>query len=164
MLRPNFIINQITDITVDFLKEQNIKALFLDVDNTLSVAHADKTLREGVLEWLEEMKQGGISLMILSNAKKKRAEKFAKSIGLDVVGLAAKPLPFGYIRGLKALKEKAKNTAIVGDQVFTDVLGGKLSGIKTILVTNITPEDSLSFKIRRKIEKKLKSRWQKNEC
>ena len=161
MLRPDFIKNQITDITVDFLKEHNIEALFLDVDNTLSVAHANKTLREGVKEWLDTMKQGGISLMILSNAKKNRAEKFAKSIGLSVIGLAAKPLPFGYLRGLKASKVKAKNTAIVGDQIFTDVLGGKLSGIKTILVTNITPEDSLSFRIRRKIEKKLRSRWQK---
>ena len=160
MLRPNFIINQITDITVDFLKEQNIKALFLDVDNTLSVAHADKTLREGVLEWLEEMKQGGISLMILSNAKKKRAEKFAKSIGLDVVGLAAKPLPFGYLKAVKNLNESKRTTAVVGDQIFTDVFGGRLAGIKTILVTDITPEQTLSFKIRRKIEQKLRKRWE----
>ena len=163
MLRPNFIINVITDISVDFLKQNNITALLLDVDNTLSIAHANKTLREGVLEWLDDMKQGDIKLMILSNAKKNRAKLFADSIGLDVVGLAAKPLPFGYIKAAKKLNNKHKNTAIVGDQVFTDVLGGKLSGIKTILVTNITPEDSLSFRIRRKIEKKLKSRWLKDE-
>ena len=161
MLRPNFIINVVTDISVDFLKQNNITALLLDVDNTLSIAHANKTLREGVLEWLEEMKKGGISLMILSNAKQNRAKLFANSIGLGVVGLAAKPLPFGYIKAAKMLKTKHKNTAIVGDQVFTDVLGGKLAGIKTILTTNITPEDSLSFKIRRKIEKKLRARWQK---
>lgn len=160
MLRPDFIINQITDISADFLKQNNIDALFLDVDNTLSVAHANKTLREGVTEWLEEMKQSGISLMILSNAKQRRAEKFANSIGLNVVGMAAKPLPFGYIKALKTLKSKRRNTAIVGDQVFTDVLGGKLSGIKTILTTNITPEETLSFKVRRKIEKKLRKRWQ----
>ncbi len=162
MLRPDFIINQITDITVDFLKQNNITALLLDVDNTLSIAHANKTLREGVEEWLDIMRQNEIRLMILSNAKQKRAEKFAKSIGLDVVGLAAKPLPFGYIKAAKRLKAKHKNTAIVGDQVFTDVLGGKLSGIKTILTTNITPEEPLSFKVRRKIEKKLRARW-KNE-
>lgn len=162
MLRPNFIIEEITDITVDFLKQNNITALLLDVDNTLSIAHANKTLRDGVAEWLDKMEQGGIKLMILSNAKQKRAEKFAKSIGLDVVGMAAKPLPFGYIKALKRLNNKRKNTAIVGDQVFTDVLGGKLAGIKTFLTTNITPEETLSFKIRRKIEKKLRTRW-KNE-
>lgn len=160
MLRPDFIVNQITDISVDFLKQNKIEALLLDVDNTLSVAHANKNLREGVPEWLDEMKQSGIKLMVLSNAKQKRAEKFANSIGLNVVGMAAKPLPFGYIKALKRLKSKAKNTAIVGDQVFTDTLGGKLAGIKTILTTNITPEETLSFKIRRKIEKKLKARWQ----
>ena len=160
MLRPDFIVDEITDISVDFLKQNNINALLLDVDNTLSVAHANKTLRAGVPEWLEEMKQSGIKLMVLSNAKQKRAEKFANSIGLNVVGMAAKPLPFGYVKALKRLKSKAKNTAIVGDQVFTDTLGGKLTGIKTILTTNITPEETLSFKIRRKIEKKLRLRWQ----
>lgn len=160
MLRPNFIINEITDITVDFLRDNNIEALLLDVDNTLSVAHANKTLRAGVKEWLDSMQQSGIKLMILSNAKTNRAKQFANSIGLDAVGMAAKPLPIGYIKALKRLKTKRANTAIVGDQVFTDTLGGKLSGIKTILVTDITPEESLSFRIRRKIERKLKARWQ----
>ena len=127
MFKPNFILNSVTDITVEFLDKNNIKALLLDVDNTLSVAHANKTLRNGVAQWLSDMREADIPMMILSNAKKKRAIRFADSVGLDVVGLAAKPLPFGYFRAVKKLKIKRKNVAIVGDQIFTDVLGSNLS-------------------------------------
>lgn len=161
MLKPHYILNCITDITVGFLKENNITALLLDVDNTMSVAHGNKTLRAGLPEWLSKMKENGISLIILSNAKKERAKRFADSVGLPVVGLAAKPLPFGYLKAVKSLKVKRKNAAMVGDQVFTDILGGKLSGVKTILVTDITPEDKLNFKIKRSLEKKLLKRWKK---
>ena len=159
MFKPNFILNSVTDITAEFLDKNNIKALLLDVDNTLSVAHANKTLRNGVAQWLSDMREADIPMMILSNAKKKRAIRFADSVGLDVVGLAAKPLPFGYFRAVKKLKIKRKNVAIVGDQIFTDVMGGNLSGVKTILVTDITPEDKPFFKFKRKLEKKMLKRW-----
>ena len=162
MFKPNYILNSVTDITPEFLDKNNIKALLLDVDNTLSVAHANKTLRNGVPEWLSDMREADISMMILSNAKKKRAVRFADSVGLDVVGLAAKPLPFGYLRAVKKLRVKRKNVAIVGDQIFTDVMGGNLSGVKTILVTDITPEEKPFFKLKRKLERKMLKRW-KNE-
>ena len=162
MFKPNYILNSVTDITPEFLDKNNIKALLLDVDNTLSVAHANKTLRNGVPEWLSDMREADIPMMILSNAKKKRAVRFADSVGLDVVGLAAKPLPFGYLRAVKKLRVKRKNVAVVGDQIFTDVMGGNLSGVKTILVTDITPEDKPFFKLKRKFERKMLKRW-KNE-
>ena len=162
MFKPKHILNSVTDITPAFLKENDIKALLLDVDNTLSVAHANKTLREGVPEWLSDMRENDIPMMILSNAKKKRAQRFADSVGLDVVGLAAKPLPFGYFRAVKKLKLKRKNVAIVGDQIFTDIMGGRLAGVKTVLVTDITPENKTGFKIKRYFEQIMLKRW-KNE-
>lgn len=161
MLKPHHILNCITDITVGFLKENNITALLLDVDNTMSVAHGNKTLREGLPEWLSHMRENGIALIILSNAKKERAKRFADSVGLPVVGLAAKPLPFGYLKAAKLCGAKRKNVAMVGDQIFTDVMGGRLAGVKTILVTDITHEDKLNFKIKRNLEKKLLKRWKK---
>ncbi len=162
MLRPHYIINCITDISVEFLNNNNITALLLDVDNTMSVAHGDKTLRKGLPEWLSEMKENEISLMILSNAKTARAKRFADSVGLPVVGLAAKPLPFGYLKAARKLGVSRKNIAMVGDQIFTDVLGGNLSGVKTILVTDITPEEKAGFKIKRYFERIMLKRW-KNE-
>ena len=162
MFKPHFIFNVITDISVDFLNTNGIKGLLLDVDNTMSVAHADKTLREGLPEWLSEMKENGISLIIVSNAKTKRARNFADKVGLPVIGMAAKPLPFGCLRGVKALGLKRRQVAMVGDQIFTDIMGGRLSGVKTLLVTDITPENNSFFKIKRHFERIMLKRW-KNE-
>ena len=163
MFKPTYIFNSVTDISPRFLKENGIDALLLDVDNTLSVAHGDKTLKIGVPQWLSDMRESGVKLLVLSNAKNGRAKLFADSIGLDVIGLAAKPLPFGYLKAIKQLEVPKKNIAMVGDQVFTDVMGGRLAGIKTVLVTDITPEDKTFFKIKRYFEHIMLKRW-KNEC
>ena len=71
----------------------------------------------------------------------------------EVISLGLKPLPFGFIRALKSLGSKRKNTAIVGDQIFTDVLGGNLVGVKTLLLTPILLESTAGFKFKRKIER-----------
>ena len=155
MFYPNHIFNNITEITSEFLESNNIKGLLLDVDNTLTTEHKSKVLRDGVGEWICKMKESGVALIILSNAKTDRAKVFAHTIGLDAIGMAAKPLVHGYLMAAKKLGLKRKQIAMVGDQIFTDTLGGKLSGIKTILVTDITPESSMSFRIRRKLEKKI---------
>ena len=138
-----------------------LKALLLDVDNTLSPAHGVKKLRDGGAEWLSLMRENGIELIILSNAKKERARRFGDTVGLEVIGLSMKPLPFGYFRAAKKLGIPRRNIAMIGDQYFTDILGGKLAGVKTVMVTDITPEDSAFFKLKRKAEKILLKRWKK---
>ena len=154
LLRPNIKLDKITDISVDILKKYNITALILDVDNTLSTHHG-QVLTDGLEEWLKNMWENNIKLTVLSNSTKKRLDPFAKKIGLDYISLGLKPLPFGYLRALKALGTKRKNTAIVGDQIFTDTLGGNLVGLNTVLLTPIKPETSLRFRFKRRIEKFL---------
>ncbi len=158
LLKPDVKLRGITDITVELLNKYNIKALLLDVDNTMSTHHGT-ILTDGLLEWIADMQQNGIKLMVLSNSKRFRIESFAARIGLPFISLGCKPLPTGYLRGIKALGEKRKNVAIVGDQIFTDVLGGNAVGVKTILLTPIKLEDGWSFKIRRKLEKKLYKKY-----
>ncbi len=152
LLKPDIKLQKITDITTRLLNEYNIKALLLDVDNTMSTHHGT-VLTEGLLEWIAQMQSAGIKLRVLSNSKKKRVEPFAQKIGLDYISLGLKPLPSGYIRGVKALGEKRRNTAIVGDQIFTDVLGGNAVGVKTILLTPIKAESGWSFRLRRRLER-----------
>ncbi len=151
MFKPDIKLDKITDITVDILKKYNIKALILDVDNTLSTHHG-QVLTDGLTAWLFNMRSKGIKMTVLSNSRSKRLEPFAKKIGLDYISLGLKPLPFGYLRALKRLKSKRKETAIVGDQIFTDVLGGNFVGVKTVLLTPIKPETSLRFRMKRKVE------------
>ncbi|HCH28935.1 MAG TPA: YqeG family HAD IIIA-type phosphatase [Ruminococcaceae bacterium] len=152
LLKPNLKLDKITDITFEMLQKRGIKALILDVDNTLSTHHGMK-LCEGLEDWLSLMKSKGVKLLILSNSTRKRVEPFAQKIGLDFIALGLKPLFIGYVRSLKRLRVNRKNTAIVGDQIFTDVLGGNFCGITTILLTPIRPETSLRFRFKRKLEK-----------
>ncbi len=158
LLKPDFKLRGITDITVELLNKHNIKALLLDVDNTMSTHHGT-VLTDGLMEWIAAMQESGIKLMVLSNSKRFRIEPFAARIGLPFISLGCKPLPTGYLRGVRALGEKRKNVAIVGDQIFTDVLGGNAVGVKTILLTPIKVEDGWSFKVRRKLEKKLYKKY-----
>lgn len=152
ILLPTVKINRVTDIKLPLLEKYGIEALILDVDNTLSTHHGE-ILTDGLPEWLDYMKQSGIALTVLSNSKEERVKPFAEKIGLNYISMGLKPLPFGYLRALRALSSEKKKTAIVGDQIFTDVLGGNAVGLKTVLLTPIKPENGLWFKIRRKAER-----------
>lgn len=154
MFKPNMKLRRITDITVELLNKKNIKGLILDVDNTLSTHHG-MTLVDGLEEWIAEMEKSGIKLIILSNSKERRVKPFAEKIGLDYGSLGCKPLPFGYMKVRRRLGLKRKEIATVGDQMFTDVMGGNLFGIKTVMTDLILAEDKPSFKVRRELEKKF---------
>ena len=152
IFKPDLKLKRITDISKKHLDMLGVNCLLLDVDNTISTDHGAE-LADGVVLWIEKMKKEGIKLYILSNAKGYRIAPFAENLGLDYISLSMKPLPFGYLRGVRRAKGEIRKTAIVGDQIFTDILGGSFSGVKKILLTPIKPEDKLSFKIRRKLER-----------
>lgn len=156
LFKPDIKLNRITEITVELLTENEITALILDVDNTLSTHHGTR-LTDGLTKWLEVMQNNGIKLIILSNSKEERVKPFAEKIGLEYISLGLKPLPFKFFSAIKALGVKKENAAIVGDQLFTDSLGAHLSGITAIILEPILPEDLLGFKIKRFLEKILYS-------
>ncbi len=158
MFKPDLFLERVTDITPKMLAELKIKALLLDVDNTLSTHHGTE-LTPGLMEWIEGMNSAGIPLLVFSNSKDKRIKPFAAKIGLPYISLGLKPLPFGYFRGAKKLGYKRKDIALCGDQFFTDLLGAKLTGTHIILLKPILLEDKCSFKIRRYFERKIYKRW-----
>lgn len=151
-LKPKIKLHAITDITPDMLEKYGITALILDVDNTLSTHHGQK-LTDGLENWLDIMRKNGIRLIILSNSKEKRVKPFAEKINLPYVSLGLKPLPFKFRRALRVIKTSKRNTAIVGDQIFTDTLGGNLFGVTTMLLDPIKPESSARFKFKRRLER-----------
>lgn len=152
LLKPDIKLHRVTDITAELLKKYGINALILDVDNTLSTHHGE-VLTEGLEDWLERMLKNGIKLVILSNSKQARVKPFAAKISLPFISMGLKPLPFKFSSALKLLGTKRRETAIVGDQIFTDTLGGNLYGVTTILLDPIKLEGSKSFKFKRKIER-----------
>jgi HAD superfamily phosphatase (TIGR01668 family) len=155
LFNPYIEVESIFDVTPELLSYLDVKALLLDVDNTLALFKTHKPI-EGVREWIENMKSAGVGLYILSNAKSERCKKFAQKVGLPYFAMSAKPLPFKINKAAKKVANNKKRVALVGDQIFTDVLGGNLAGIITILTQPIQLETQISFKIRRKLEKSFR--------
>lgn len=147
-------LRRITEITLEDLKNNGITALMLDVDNTLSTHHGT-VLVDGLLEWLRSMHENGIKLIVVSNSKFKRIKPFAEKIGLPFISLACKPLPFGYLKAIKRLGANKREVAIVGDQLFTDIIGANMLRIKSVLVRPVKLESGWSFKVRRYFERKI---------
>lgn len=151
LLLPDKLFNGLTDIKIKDLDELNIKAVLLDVDNTLAVDHGT-TLTENAQQWIDEVLQSGRKIMIMSNGRKKRLRKLLGTVDLKCVSMSAKPLPFSYWLSAVRLKTPIKSVLMIGDQLFTDVLGARLSGAKAFLVKPIKPEVKPSFILRRRIE------------
>lgn len=157
MLTPTAAFLSFKDITPEFLKNNNIDAILLDVDNTLSPP-SSKEIYDGVSEWLDIIKGTGVEVVICSNNYKKRVYPFAEKIGLDCVAMSLKPLPFGFIRAKKKLSVKPKNVLVVGDQIYTDILGAKLARMKSVLLVPQSPDKGATIKIRRKLEQPIRKR------
>lgn len=162
IFRPDFYLENIFSVTPDFCVNQGIKALLLDVDNTLCIFHTDYPL-DGILDWIEKMQESGIKLYILSNAKGDRLKRFAEKVNLPYFYMSMKPLPFKIKKAVKNLNFKRSETALIGDQIFTDILGGNLAGTKTVLLDYIQAEASKFFKIKRYFERKIKSKLKRGD-
>ena len=160
MLNPNFQFNSILEVSLDFLKENKIKFIFLDVDNTI-ITYKGNRLIAGFKAWKDNVVNNGIKIIILSNGKTNRVKKIAEKCSLEVIGMALKPLPFKLTSCIKSLNAKPEEVLLCGDQIWTDIICAKLSGVTSVLLTPIKLEEELSFKIRRYFENKLMNKWNK---
>lgn len=141
-----------SDITPQKLRELGIKGLILDLDNTLTT-HDNPVPADGILEWLDCMKKNNIRLMIVSNNHTPRVKPFADMLGLDFVSEGRKPLTKGFREASQKMNLPKNQLAAVGDQIYTDVLGANLYGIKMLYVQPIEHEKTNFFKFKRKMEK-----------
>ena len=152
-LQPNLILDSVTDITPELLQKHGIRFLLLDVDSTLKRYRATEIPPESA-RWIESTQKADISLCILSNGRSHRIRPIAEQIHVPFVAPAIKPTPFGCRTAMKTMGFDPQSTAIVGDQVFADILAGKLAAIFTILVTPIHPEEERWYtRIKRPFEK-----------
>ncbi len=152
MLKPDLYLTSVLKITPQMLKRISVCALILDVDNTIRQHNVDGII-DGVFDWVNLLKASGISIVIVSNNFEKNIRPVAEVLDLPYFSFSFKPFPFGLRKAEKKLNCKKGSIAIVGDQFFTDIVGGKLRGFKTILVKPLREEKGLFWKIRRSIEK-----------
>ncbi len=151
LFHPTVALRKVTDISPALLRQLEIDAILLDVDNTLAPP-TSKIPYEGVKEWIERIQASGVHIVICSNNYKKRIQPFAESLGLDCVSMSLKPLPFGFNRAKRKLREKPKSVLVVGDQIYTDVLGANLAGMRSILLEPRSEEHGFSIWLRRRME------------
>lgn len=152
LFRPTAALKSVLELTPEILGKMGVEALILDLDNTLTT-HNNPHPAKGVPEWLDEMRNAGIKLLIVSNNHAPRVEPFAKALKLDFVPEGAKPLPKGYNIAVKKFGLPKEKVCAVGDQIFTDILGANLAGIKSVFVYPIEFESGFFFKIKRFFEK-----------
>ncbi len=133
---PKFIFTKLTDIPPKFFVDRGIKLVLLDFDNTM-LPYTTNEPSEELLLWLETMKNAGLTLCIVSNSHKERVPTFAKKNGLNCVTGAKKPRTKGISEAMERFRCEKRQTALVGDQIYTDVLGANLAGITSVIVKSI---------------------------
>ena len=161
LFRPDYWFPRVTAIPGSFFIEKGVRLILLDADNTLTT-HNNPEPAPGVTAWLEEMKAAGLRLAILSNNNPRRIAPFAEKLGLPFAANGAKPLPFRAAAACREYGARGRECALVGDQLFTDILcGNLLPGAVSVLVTPIQLEDGEFFRFKRKLEKPLLQRYQR---
>jgi uncharacterized protein len=158
MLRPDAVVASVTEVTPDFLHARGVRAVMVDLDDTLLASGSD-LLEPLFRAWLETLRGAGVPVVILSNGTQTRVARWAQELGVVGLPLMGKPLARAFRQGLAELGTPAHETAMVGDQLFTDVLGANLVGMVSILVTPLSPGKLLHTRALRRLERVLLRRY-----
>ena len=159
---PDLYLDSVKNISAELLKKNNLNGIILDVDNTLIDYY--KNLIDGAEEWCENLKNEGIKCIIVSNSnKKEKVDTVAKKLDIDYIMFAKKPFKSGFKKATNKLELKPEEIAVVGDQLFTDVLGAKRMKMFSILVKPIAEKDIFITKIKRPIENAIIRKYLKRK-
>ncbi len=122
------------EVDLAALAGEGVRGLILDLDNTL-VNWNSLVVRPEVTAWLAEAKRLGIAACISSNAHSpRRVRRLAEQLGVLCVTHAGKPRASAFRRPMELMGTSPADTVVIGDQLFTDVLGGNRAGLRTVLV------------------------------
>ena len=152
LLYPQQHLESIYELNAAELWSQGIRGIIADMDNTL-VPWNDRTVYPRLAAWLAQLKEEGFRLCIVSNNSRVRGGQLALDLDIPAIWYAIKPRRRAFRKALKLMELTAKETAVIGDQIFTDVLGGNRLGLYTILVTPISDKEFLWTRFMRKLER-----------
>lgn len=154
LLKPNIYTKNIFSINYKKLKENNIKHLFFDLDNTIADKITNKPSKE-VIELFSQLKKEGFTIYIISNAFKNRVTKFSIPLDVKYYYLSCKPLKTIYKKIIKENNLKTNEIAAIGDEIFTDIKGANKMNILSIYIDRISKHEYFLTKISRIREKYL---------
>lgn len=152
MLQPDLYVDSVFGLDLAELTARGVDTLLVDLDNTLLPRNSGAVSDEA-RQWAAHAKKLGFRVCLVSNNWHARVESVASELGLELVSKAVKPLPFAFLVALRRLGSRRGRAATIGDQLFTDVLGGKLLGMKTVMVLPLSSSDLPHTVVLRRLER-----------
>lgn len=162
VLMPQFLLPDVYGLTDEFLDAHNIRGVIFDIDNTLVGFRTPVPTPEN-RALFERLQSRGIQIAIASNNNKDRVGRYAEGLGIPYYHRSCKPLGFALGRIRRQFGLPKKQIALVGDQIYTDMLGGNTAGMITVLVEPIDMKETVFFKIKRALEKPVVERRRRME-
>ena len=159
-LVPEYKFEKFDDVTVEFLVSLGIKGVLLDIDNTLE-PYEHPEPGEHVISWLRALSEHGIRTAIVSNNNRERVELFNKNIGMPAYAKAGKPFKKNLMRAMRDMGTDASNTALIGDQILTDVWAAHNAGVVAILVPPINDKKDIFTRFKRWLEKPIQKKYER---
>ncbi len=150
-LVPDLMLRRFGDVTPALLSQWNVRGLICDIDNTL-VTYEQPDPPPEVVAWCSALRAAGIRIVFVSNNEPARVQRFNKPFGFPCFANAKKPFGRAVRKAMRVMGTDRTNTAVLGDQLFTDALGGKREGLMTIIVPPIRDKKTLFFRLKRWLE------------
>ena len=160
LMTPDYMFEHYYEITPDFLSSIGIKALLIDIDNTLAPYEQDEP-DERIIAWFDSLKAAGISSALISNNHPPRVELFNKSLGLPAYADSGKPGKKTLLVAMKEMGSTFDNTAGLGDQLLTDTLAVHKLGMPSLIVPPIKDKTTPFFKFKRFLERPFIKKYKK---
>ena len=156
ILKPNLTVNSISNINLKYFWKKNKRGIIIDLDNTLAPWNIER-VNEKADDFLKEALALKYKICLLTNAGKERTKKVAEQYQMFYIAAAFKPRRKAFFQALKLIDLEASQVMVIGDQLFTDILGGNRAGCYTILVPALSKREFVGTKILRLLEKVIKS-------
>ncbi|RXT15496.1 YqeG family HAD IIIA-type phosphatase [Ammoniphilus sp. CFH 90114] len=151
-LLPDLHVYSIYDIDLQALKKRGIKGIVTDLDNTL-IEWDRPNATPKLMEWLNHLKEEGFQVIVVSNNNRIRVSAFADPLGIPYIHAAKKPTRTPFQDAMRRLDLSPEEIVVIGDQMFTDVLGGNRLGLYTILVVPVAQTDGFFTRFNRQLER-----------
>ena len=158
---PKKFVESIYELNPGFFKEKGFKGVVLDIDDTL-VEHGELLVPGHLFDYVKELKALGLKMAAVSNNKQRRVKPFCLSLGIPFYCFSVKPMKRGYKRAIREMGLAPSEVCTIGDQLFTDVLGGNRMGLYTILVKPLSNRKGITLSVKRYFEKKVLKKYFKN--
>ncbi|MFA5561335.1 MAG: YqeG family HAD IIIA-type phosphatase [Eubacteriales bacterium] len=161
-LQPDYYFEHFREVTPDFLAALGVRALVLDLDNTIA-RYEDAEPSDEVLAWFAGLHEAGVRTAFVSNNKAARVELFNRKLAIPIFAASKKPFIRSMKEAMRVLESHRENTAVMGDQIFTDVLAGKWAGVRTILVSPLKDKTDCFTRLKRLFERPILAAYHKRE-